>query len=107
MANRVLDLSVYSQETFDITMLDGSVLHIKKPSQAIVIEMMRLSNVATDNQIALLEGMTEICAIILNNNQEGKTFTEEWIIENLDITLITAIVKGYTDYTKELQSNPI
>lgn len=107
MANRVLDLSVYSKDTFDITMLDGAVLHIRKPTQAIVIEMMRLAQIQQDNQIGLLEGLIDICASILSNNLEGKAYSAEWVNDNLDITMVSAIVSGYTEYTKELQSNPI
>lgn len=41
--NKILDLSVFSEDTLDITMPDGFLLHVKKPTQSIVISMMELS----------------------------------------------------------------
>ena len=35
--SRVLDLSVYRQETLDITMPDGAIVHIRKPTQAMLM----------------------------------------------------------------------
>jgi len=37
MENKILDLSVYKQNTLDITLPDGDVVKTKKPTQKIVI----------------------------------------------------------------------
>lgn len=103
MDNKILDLSVFKQYTFDITFPDGSLLKVKKPTQAIVIEMVALSQL---DQAAVLEGLIEICAAILSNNTEGKTYTAEWVAAELDIVMVSAIVKGYSVFIQEIQNDP-
>ena len=38
--SNILDLSVFKEETLDITMPDGKVIHITKPTQQMVIRML-------------------------------------------------------------------
>lgn len=103
---KILDLSVYQEETFDITFPDGEIVKVRKPTQAVVIEMMRLSHQNQAYQEEIIEGMVDLCAVILNNNIDGKKYEKDFIVTTLDFIMIAAIVKGYTDWTKELQSNP-
>lgn len=104
---KILDLSVYNNETLDITMLDGSVLHIKKPTQALVIRMVELSQLQENQPEKVLDGLVELCAAILSNNNDGITYSVEQVANELDIVLVSAIIKAYSEFTKELQSNPI
>lgn len=104
---KILDLSVYNDETLDITMLDGSVLHVKKPTQALVIRMVELSQLQETQPEKVLGGLVELCAAILSNNNDGITYSVEQVANELDIVLVSAIIKAYSEFTKELQSNPI
>ena len=106
MENKILDLSVYKQNTLDITLPDGEVVKTKKPTQKIVIQMVALGQINERNQASLLEGLVDVCAAILSNNTLGKVYTAEWVADNLDIVMIYAVVKAYTDFTQELQNNP-
>ena len=54
----------------------------------------------------MIDAMIDLCAVILNNNIDGKKFSKDDIGTTLDFIMVAAIVKGYTDWTKELQSNP-
>lgn len=105
--NRILDLSVYKNDTFDITMVDGSVVNVKKPTQAIVIKLMELTEAQNAQSKDLLDLLVDATATLLSNNNEGKVFSKEWVSNNLDFTMIVAIIRGYTAFTEELQSNPI
>lgn len=106
--SKVLDLSVYTEETFDITFPSGEVIKVQKPTQKIVISMVAVSKLAnSDNQINIIDGMVELCAAIISNNKEGKQFSVEWVENNLDIMMISAIIKGYSEFTSEIQQNPI
>lgn len=106
MENKVLDLSVYQQNTLDITMPDGNVIKVKKPTQKIVIQMVSVGKINQENQTAVLEALCDVCAAILSNNTAGKEFTADWVADNLDMIMIHAIVKTYAEYTQELQNNP-
>lgn len=104
---KILDLSVYNDETLDITMLDGSVLHVKKPTQALVIQMVELAELQENKPEKVLNGLVDLCTNILNNNKDGISFAADDVKNQFDIVLISAIVKAYSEFTKELQSNPI
>lgn len=106
MENKVLDLSVYQQNTLDITMPDGNVIKVKKPTQKIVIQMVGVGQVNQENGAAVLEALTDLCAVILSNNTAGKVYSCDWVADNLDIIMIQAIIKAYSEYTQELQNNP-
>lgn len=101
--SKVLDLSLFVKQTLDITMPDGDILHIKKPSQAMVIKLMAFQEVEEDKAF---EALDELCLLVLNNNKEGKTFTADWLNDNFDWVMKSAVVKAFSEFIQELQSNP-
>ena len=107
--SKVLDLTVFQEETLDITMPNGDVVKVRKPTQAIVIALMNLSD--AQSKLArsedLIESLVEFCSVVLCNNREGKKYSAEWISENLDFTMVSAIVQTYSEFIAEIQSNPI
>lgn len=106
--SKVLDLSVFAEDTFDITMPNGDIVKVRKPTQAIVIALMELSQAQKINDSEeLINRMVEFCSVVLNNNKEGKQYSADWIAENLDFTMVSAIVQGYSEFIAEIQSNPI
>ena len=44
----ILDLSVFKDETADIRMADGTVLHLKKPTERMVIHMLQMKDLSED-----------------------------------------------------------
>lgn len=106
--SKVLDLSVFAEETLDITMPDGEVVKVRKPTQAIVIALMNLSEVQNNqkNSEELVNRFIEFCSVVLNNNKSGKKYSTDWISENLDFTMVSAIVQTYSEFIAEIQSNP-
>lgn len=103
----ILDLSVFQQETFDITLPNGEVVNVKKPTQRIVIELVSLSSIQQDNSVAVIEGLVDACATILSNNTNGKTYDVDWVSNELNMAMIVAIIQNYSEFVKEIQSNPI
>ncbi len=101
--SKALDLSLFVKQTLDITMLDGTILHIKKPTQGNVIKLLAFKETNEDNA---LEAMEELTYIILNSNMENKEYSKEWIAENLDWTMKAAIIRAYSEFINELQTNP-
>ena len=106
--SKVLDLSVFAEDTFDITMPNGELVKVRKPTQAIVIALMELSQAQKINDSEeIINRMVEFCSIVLSNNKEGKKYSTDWIAENLDFTMVSAIVQGYSEFIADIQSNPI
>ena len=102
----ILDLSVFREETLDITMMDGQVIHVRKPGQGMVIELIKLRDInehtEAEKALAALDGLT---AMILNDNTDGVHFEPE-SVRKLSLKVKQAILNAYTAFMLELQGNP-
>ncbi len=103
---KILDLSVFDEETLDLKTADGRVIHLKKPTQALAIAMLQLRNLsdktAPEAALAMQNG---VVLRIMNNNADGIAFTPE-SIANMTLAAKNGIVKGYADFAADLQANP-
>lgn len=101
----ILDLSVFEDETLDIRMGDGRVLHVRKPTERMVIEILRIrESEGTPEEI--LEKFDRLVLKILNSNTDGVTFAWE-DVRALSRKAKIAVGRAYTRYIEELQANPI
>ena len=106
MSNIILDLSAYADETADIRLRDGTVIHLRKPTEALVIELLQLRDVDQNSaSLELLEALNRVCGAILNNNADGVTF-DRAAVSALQMDVKTGIVSAYTDFATRLQENP-
>lgn len=101
--SKALDLSLFVKQTLDITMPNGDIIHIKKPTQANVIKLMALKDTTEDTA---LDAMSELVYIIFNSNTDGKHFTKDELDEELDLTMKVAVINAYNEFIQELQANP-
>lgn len=102
----ILDLTVFREETLDITMMDGKVLHVCKPSQRMVIEIIKLRDL--DERSApeeIIGAMNRLVGMILNDNTENVHFTPE-DVERMSLKVKREILNAYTAFTLEIQKNP-
>lgn len=102
----ILDLSVFKEETLDIKMMDGQVLHVRKPSQRMVIEILKLRDL--DEHSApeeIIGAVNKMVWTILNDNTEDVHFAP-YVVENMSLEIKQAILNGYTEFTTKLQQNP-
>lgn len=102
----ILDLSIFDEETLDVKMLDGTIVHLKKPTQSLVIAMIRLRELSEstppEEALAALNGIT---LKIMNNNADGIVFTAEDVAE-LKLGVKNAIISEYSEFTLDFQKNP-
>lgn len=105
---KMLDLSVFEEETFDIKFSDDDIVHVKKPTEAIAIKILAHVNIKTDNMNAdeMLKTTREMTLTILNNNNDDKKYDNKFVKEKLPLSLQLAIIKGYTEFMTELEQNP-
>lgn len=104
--SRILDLSVYQQETLDITMPDGALLHIHKPTQAMLIKMLNMRGVDENAPSERIAGVIDDFVLgVLNSNTDGRTFAQK-DMGSLTLEMKTAIIDAYSAFAYELQSNP-
>lgn len=104
--SKVLDLSVFKEETLDITMPDKKVIHIIKPTQRMAIQMMRFKNInenAEPEQI--INTFNSMVLAILNSNDAGIVYTNQ-LVDEMPMRMKTAIIVTYGEFVNELQSDP-
>ena len=103
---KILDLAAFSEETLDIRMDDGRIIHLKKPTQALAIAMLQLRHM-NDNTPpeAALAMQNNVVHKIMNHNADGVAFSFESIAA-LTLPVKNAIVAGYAGFAQELVENP-
>lgn len=103
---KILDLSAFSEETLDIRTLEGTIIHLKKPTQGIAIAMLQLrhldDNTAPEAALAL---QNSIVHKILNHNADGLTFSLENVAA-LTLPVKNGLITNYAQFAQELQANP-
>ena len=82
----ILDLSVFQEETLDIT-----------------IKFRKLREDANAKKV--LRALNEVTALILNSNTDG-VYLERETIDALSVDIKLAIVNAYTKFILKLQANP-
>lgn len=102
----VLDLSAYVEETADVRLADGNVLHLKKPTELMVIHMMQMKDIDENaNPVEILTALNRITMEILNCNTDGVTFDYR-TVSQMETGSKTAVVQAYSSWATQLQSNP-
>ena len=103
----MLDLNtiVEEQTTYDIRLLDGTELHLKRPTQGMIqslINMKRLEDAEKEDE--MIELFLGLFVRIINRNVEGKVYAAEDFSESYDIELIMYVMQDYlTSWNTEVE----
>ena len=105
---KVLDLRVYEDSTFDLTLKSGEVLHVRKPSEALMLKIMSIENVLTSgDEQKIVAVVKDFLLLALGNNKEGIVVDDAWFEQNeLDFVLMLVVFKAYAEFTRELTEDP-
>lgn len=102
----IMDLTAYVEETADIRMQDGTLLHLRKPSQRMVIHMMQMRDISADTDtVEIMRVLDDVTMEILNNNADSVQFRRE-AVQDMPADLKTRIIGAYSEWAAKLQSNP-
>lgn len=93
----MLDLSLIVNK-YEIKWFDGQVLHLSLPSQALLMRIMKVDEIADPNE--QFTAITEILREILNSNSEGREFSKE-DIESIPVSTIELILTDYVTTVTE------
>ena len=94
----MLDLSkIYKDNYYEVRLIDGTELKLKRPTQAMVEVAMEMMNDDTNDKEAV-KRISQLFARILNRNTDDKVFTREDLIEEYDINIIVYVIKDYFEY---------
>lgn len=111
----VLNLKERKKKTFELTLLDGSVINLRKPSEDLIVEMedfeKGLRNVKGVKEV--FKGVKDLTLKILNRNTEKKVFDALFFEQKdeddellYDYTVCMAIFSEYSKFTQEVMRNP-
>lgn len=107
MEGRILDLSVFAQESFDIKMPDGSVIHISKPTREQVIKISELQFLKENSKPTVVQDRLDSLVLnILNSNDAGIEFSREFVEDKLNVRMRVAIITAYSAWIGEIEANP-
>ncbi|MCI1959700.1 MAG: hypothetical protein LKJ25_08785 [Clostridia bacterium] len=92
----MLDLNTLTQKYYEVKLLDGSIIHLKHPTQGMLNTMVSFSNIksSTDNT-QVINVLYDLMTRIFNRNTEGVTFTREQIGDMLDIKAAMYVLNDY------------
>lgn len=103
---KVLDLRVFENNSWEIILPSSDKIHIKKPTQAMIIKMMKIEQrqkETANNPEEVFNALNDMVADILNFNLEGKKVTKSEIV-GFSMAQLEAIIQGYSDFATEINS---
>lgn len=104
--SKFLDLSVFEEQYLDVKLPDGRILKLCKPTQAIVINMMKFQNInESTDAAAVIDAVDEIALDILSTDKNGIVVTKE-TVEEMNLQMKLALIQEYGKFISEVQSNP-
>lgn len=102
--SKILDLSAFTPETLDTTMPNGTVIHIPKPTYAMLLNITAFKDkiAANNGDIAPI---LDMALAILNSNVDKIVFKRD-DVENLAVEQINCLLQGYFQWANTITSNP-
>lgn len=105
-----LDLRTYRKTTFDLTVTDELVLHIRKPSQELLIQMQDAQarmEAAGENLRELFPVVEDFICEAFSNNREGVLVDKEWLDEyEVDAATSFAMFGAFGTWVGAVMSDP-
>lgn len=93
----MINLQALSEKTIDFIWLDGTELHVTQPSIRFVNKVDRADNT--------IENCQKLAKEFLNDNREGRKFTDEEIAQ-LNSAQLTAILNSVLGFAYEVDNDP-
>jgi len=94
----MLDLTkIYKEKYYEIKLIDGTELKLKRPTQAMVEYTLNLRDLK-DNDKETLHAITGMFVRVLNRNTEDRVFTNEEIDNEYDTQIIAFVIQDYFEF---------
>lgn len=109
MSNKIVDLSVFQEQYLDVKLPSGEVMKLSKPTQQMVINLLKFRDINdTMGAEVIIDALDEIVNDILHTNVNAavKPIDMEYVKNDLNMNMKLAIVKAYSEFITEVQSNP-
>jgi hypothetical protein len=97
----MLDLQGITTQYYEIKLLDGKVLQLKRPTQAMMEYLINIDALMKTNELEGFKAFCKMFSRILNRNTEGLKFNEEDLAEEYDFSIVVYVIKDYFAYWNE------
>lgn len=96
----MLDLTALNDQLYDIRLLDGQELHLRRPTQGMVQFLVDLKDLRSSDmdEMQILQGFAQFFARVLSRNNAGIEFTSEAIADDYDYQTMLYVINDYFDY---------
>ena len=95
----MLDLGKLKQDLYKIKLADGTILKIKKPTQAMLLTMVEFRNADEKEDIELLGDLYALMLRIFNRNTNDIKFSMDDIQEMFALETALIVLKDYMDFS--------
>ena len=102
---KILDLTTFKEELFELKLLDGTTIFLSKPNQAMFMKLIAFKGIDKTDPQGVLNTLTEMVLTILNSNTAQRKFSAEDIAD-YSFDMQQAIIMGYTGFVNEAMANP-
>lgn len=91
----------------EVILFDGDRIHLLKPTQAMVVELMGLEQATQGKSPAeMLELYNAVVLRVLNNNREGRRFNGGYLKKHFTLEVGMALLNDYVEFIQGVQSAP-
>ena len=102
----MIDIRELSNKTFDITLQDGTVLNIRKPSNELFKETLKIFKTAKNQEEDKKINVIYIFLTkILNRNTNNIKLTQTKIENDIDIDIAVYLIKKYQEFLNEVMQD--
>lgn len=106
--SQILAQSSVQAATHEVILFDGNSIHLMKPTQSMVLELMGLEQDVQNKQPEkVMELYNSVLLRILNHNREGRRFNEGYLnkyFTSMEIGM--ALIGDYMEFIQGVQSAP-
>lgn len=105
----MLDLTNTFGELYQVKMFDGTVLNIKRPTQALQQSIINLqkAGASAKNIDKLMESTMDMFVRVLNRNDAGIEFTVEDMEDEYDYSVALLVIGDYLKYYASEVANKV
>ncbi|GEM_PF-3450342 len=100
----MIDLSMLNNKTFDITLQDGTVLNIRKPSNELFKETFKMIELIKKNgeEKNIVNAIYIFLTKVFNRNFNDIKFTQQQVENLIDIDISMYLIKEYQNFLTEV-----
>lgn len=104
---KTLDLSVFEEMTLDIKLPAGKTVRLQKPTQEMVIELMKFRSINEETEAEdIMRAVDNLCLLIMNTNDLLEKYTVDQMNELFNTQMKLRLIEAYSEFIMGVQSDP-